>query len=323
MDKRNFVTATFALAGLAAMGPAFAQASWPTKPVTLITAGAPGDGLDVITRIFADRISKILGQPVLVDNRPGAGGRLAMNAIKMAQPDGYTMGAMSLNNIPLAAVNAKNSYDPVNDFTPISLWCDATPMLVINPALPVKNVQEFVAYAKANPGKLNYGSSGVGSIFHFYGEWFSQLTGINSTHVPYKGEALAINDIVSGRVQYMFASGVSKPFVNTGRLTLLATAGPERMGEFPNIPTMAESGISDFSITGWIGMVGPVGVSSDIVKKLNAATVASTRNEDVKKSLAIFTFVPGGSTPEEFAKKIRLDMTRLGKIGQASNIQLE
>ena len=323
--RRKLVTGALG-AGLMALLPAAPPAraqSWPARPVTLITAGATGDGLDIIARIFADNLAKTIGQPVLVDNRPGAGGRIAMNAIRQAQPDGYTIGAMSLNNIPLAAVNAKNSYDPIGDFAPVSLLCDATPMLVINPSLPVKNVQELVAYAKANPKKLNYSSSGVGSIFHFYGEWLRQLTGIETTHVPYKGEAQALNDIVSGRVQFMFASGVSKQFVTTGRLTLLATAGPDRMAEFPAVPTLVESGIPEFSITGWIGLVAPAAVVPEVIKNLNAAAVAATRNDDVKKALAVFTFVPRGSTPEDFAKKIRLDLTRLAKVGQVSNIQLD
>ena len=301
---------------------ALAQA-WPSKPITLITAGAPGDGLDVIVRAIGQGISKTVGQPVVIDNRPGAGGRIAMVALKNAAPDGYTIGAISLNNIPLAAVNPDCPYDPIADYTHISLVADAIPMLVVNPTLPIRNVAELVSYSKANPGKLNYGSSGVGSIFHFYGEWFKQLTGADLVHVAYKGEAAALQDIMNDRIQLMFGSGISKPYITAGKLRLIATAGPDRMREFPDVPTLREQGLKDFVVTGWIGISGPARMLRDVVDAANAALAKAVRVEDTKKLLNNFTFVERGGPPQEFTEKIKLDLARLRQIGQAAGIRLE
>ncbi|MSQ72389.1 MAG: tripartite tricarboxylate transporter substrate binding protein [Betaproteobacteria bacterium] len=315
---------SWACMALGVFASASAQAQgWPAKPISLVTAGAPGDGLDVISRALAQGISRALGQTLIVDNRPGAGGKIAMLAVKNAPGDGYTIGAMSLNNIPLAAVNAEAGYDPVKDYAPISLAADAIPMLVVAPSLQVKTVQELIAHAKANPGKLNYGSSGVGSIFHFYAEWLRQMAGINIVHVPYKGEVLALNDIVNGRIHLMFASGISKPFVQGGKLVLVGTAGPQRMADFPGTATMAESGLAEFVVTGWIGLVAPVGTPGDIVAKLNGAVARAVVFEEVKKLLNNFTFVERGSSAEEFGQKIRVDVERLRRIGRAGNIVLE
>jgi tripartite-type tricarboxylate transporter receptor subunit TctC len=297
--------------------------TWPSKPVTLITAGAPGDGLDVIVRAISQGLSKSIGQTVIVDNRPGAGGRIAMVALKNAPNDGHTIGAISLNNIPLAAVNPDCPYDPIADYTHLSLIADAIPMLLISPGLQINTVPELVAYAKANPGKLNYGSSGVGSIFHFYAEWLKQMTGADLVHVAYKGEALALNDIVNNRIQLMFASGISKPFVQSGKLTLIGTAGPERMRDFPNVPTMREQGLGEFVVTGWIGVSGPARMQRDVVEKANAALAKAVTVEETKKLLNNFTFVERGTSAEEFTDKIRFDLARLRKIGQAANIKLD
>lgn len=300
----------------------FAQ-TWPTKPITLITAGAPGDGLDVIVRAIGQGMSKTVGQTIIVDNRPGAGGRIAMMALKNAPPDGYTIGAISLNNIPLAAVNPECPYDPIADYTHISLVADAIPMLVVNPTLPIKSVADLVSYAKANPAKLNYGSSGVGSIFHFYGEWFKQLTGANLVHVAYKGEAAALQDIMNDRIQLMFGSGVSKPYITSGKLRLIGTAGPERMREFPDVPTLREQGLKDFVVTGWIGVSGPARMPREIVDAANAALAKAVRVEDTKKLLNNFTFTERGGPPQEFTEKVKLDLVRLRQIGQAADIRLE
>lgn len=297
--------------------------TWPSKPLVFVTAGAPGDGLDLITRVFAQSMTKTLGQTIVVDNRPGGGGKISMEYIKNAHSEGYILGIMSLNNLPLAAVNPKPPYNPSTDFIPVALLCDAMGWLVVSADSPYKSVQELVTYAKSNPGKLNFASSGIGSIFHFYGEWLKQLANIDATHVPYKGEALAMADIVSGRVDYMYASGAAKPFVSTGKLRLLATGGPDRMADFPNNQTMVDAGYPEFSITGWIGLVAPNGVNPEIIKKLNVAVQAAVADPNVKKTLGTYTFNTLGGTSEEFAKRIALDMGRLGKIGKTANIQLD
>jgi len=302
---------------------AAAAQGWPSKPITLITAGAPGDGLDVIVRAIGQGLQKATGQNVIVDNRPGAGGRIAMLALKNAPNDGHTIGAISLNNIPLAAVNPDCPYDPIADYTHISLVADAIPMLVVSPGLQVKTMPQLIAYAKANPGQLNFGSSGVGTIFHFYGEWLKQMTGVDMVHVAYKGEALALNDIVNNRIQLMFASGISKPFVQSGKLVLIGTAGPERMRDFPEVPTMREQGLGEFVVTGWIGISGPARLPRDVLEKANAAVAKAVTVEETKKLLNNFTFVEKGSSSEEFTDKIKLDLVRLRKIGQAASIRLE
>lgn len=300
-----------------------AAQSWPSKPITLITAGSPGDGLDVIVRALGQGISKTVNQTVIVDNRPGAGGRIAMMALKNAPPDGHTIGAISLNNIPLAAVNPDCPYDPIADYTHISLVADAIPMLVVSPSLPIKSVPELISYAKANPGMLNYGSSGAGSIFHFYGEWLKQMTGADLVHVAYKGEALSLNDIVNNRVQLMFASGISKPFIQSGKLRLIGTAGPDRMRDFPEVATMREQGLGDFVVTGWIGISGPARLPRDVLASANAAMAKAVRVEETKKLLNNFTFVERGGSPEEFNEKVKGDLQRLRTIGQKAGIKLE
>ena len=302
---------------------AAAAQGWPSKPITLITAGAPGDGLDVIVRAIGQGLQKATGQNVIVDNRPGAGGRIAMLALKNAPNDGHTIGAISLNNIPLPAVNPDCPYDPIADYTHISLVADAIPMLVVSPGLQVKSVPQLIAYAKANPGQLNFGSSGVGTIFHFYGEWLKQMTGVDMVHVAYKGEALALNDIVNNRIQLMFASGISKPFVQSGKLVLIGTAGPERMRDFPEVPTMREQGLGEFVVTGWIGISGPARLPRDILEKANAAVAKAVTIEETKKLLNNFTFIERGGSAEEFSEKIKFDLARLRKIGQAASIRLE
>lgn len=319
MSMRKFVIAA---AVALTPCPVLAQA-WPTKPITLITAGAPGDGLDVIVRAIGQGISKTVGQQIIVDNRPGAGGRIAMMALKNAPADGYTIGAISLNNIPLAAVNPECPYDPIADYTHISLVADAIPMLVVNPALPIKNIADLVAYAKAHPAKLNYGSSGVGSIFHFYGEWFKQLTGADLVHVAYKGEAAALQDIMNDRIQLMFGSGISKPYITAGKLRLIGTAGPERMREFPDVPTLREQGLKDFVVTGWIGVSGPARMPKEVVDAANAALAKAVRVEDTKKLLNNFTFIERGGPPQEFTEKVRIDLARLREIGKTAGINLE
>ncbi len=302
---------------------AAAAQGWPSKPITLITAGAPGDGLDVIVRAIGQGLQKATGQNVIVDNRPGAGGRIAMLALKNAPNDGHTIGAISLNNIPLAAVNPDCPYDPIADYTHISLVADAIPMLVVSPGLQVKTMPQLIAYAKANPGQLNFGSSGVGTIFHFYGEWLKQMTGVDMVHVAYKGEALALNDIVNNRIQLMFASGISKPFVQSGKLVLIGTAGPERMRDFPEVPTMREQGLGEFVVTGWIGISGPARLPRDVLEKANAAVAKAVTIEETKKLLNNFTFIERGGSAEEFSEKIKFDLARLRKIGQAASIRLE
>lgn len=246
-----------------------------------------------------------------------------MMALKNAPNDGQTIGAISLNNIPLAAVNPDCPYDPLADYTHISLVADAIPMLVVNPNLPIKTVPDLIAYAKAHPGQLNYGSSGVGSIFHFYGEWFKELTGVKLVHVAYKGEALALNDIVTNRIQLMFGSGVSKPFILSNKLRLIGTAGPERMRDFPDVPTLREQGLPDFVVTGWIGISGPARLPRDVVHAANSALAKAVRVDETKGLLNKFTFTERGSSPEEFTEKVRLDLARLRKIGRAAGIQLE
>src|SRR5258708_2003257 len=313
----------FMLLGVALWCSAAAAQGWPSKPITLIKAGAPGDGLDVIVRAIGQGLQKATGQNVIVDNRPGAGGRIAMVATKNAPNDGHTIGAISLNNIPLAAVNPECPYDPIADYTHISLVADAIPMLVVSPGLQIKSVPQLIAYAKANPGQLNFGSSGVGSIFHFYGEWLKQMTGVNMVHVAYKGQALALNHILNNPIHLILPSLVSKPFVQSGKLVLVGTAGPERMRDFPEVPTMHEQGLGEFVVTGWIGISGPARLPRDILEKANAAVAKAVTVEDTKKLLNNFTFVEKGSSSEEFTDKIKLDLVRLRKIGQAASIRLE
>src|SRR5882724_73107 len=300
-------------AGMLIPGLVMAQ-TWPSKPIRIVIAQAPGSATDVISRVVANQLSVNLGQPIVVEARPGAGGMVGTEAAARSAPDGYTL-FMANNSTHGSnpAVYAKLPYDAVKDFAPISFVASVPYVLVVDPALPVKTVQEFIALAKARPGKLNYASAGNGSTHHFCGELLKAMTGIDIVHVPYKGSPPAIAGLLGGEVSLMFANVADiGAQVKGGKVRALAVTATKRSSTLPEVPTMAEAGLPDFVITSWFGLLVPAGTPAAIVGRLNAETVKVLGRADVKATLAAQGLDVASSTPEQFAAHIKSEIARFG-----------
>ncbi|MCS0503278.1 Bug family tripartite tricarboxylate transporter substrate binding protein [Ancylobacter mangrovi] len=277
-------------------------ADYPTQPIKLVVPFAPGGSVDTVSRIVGQELTKELGQSIVVENRAGAGGNIGFEAVAAAAPDGYTL---LMASSPLAvnvSLYKKLGYDPVKSFAPISLVALQPNVLVVNPELPVKSVAELIAYAKANPGKLNFGSSGLGASQHLAGELFKRRTGVDMVHVAYRGGGPAMTDLVAGRIQLMFETIPSAmPYISSGQLLPLAVTVDKRSAQLPDVPTMAEAGVTDFVARGWLGMAAPAGTPQPIIDKLNAAVVKALAEPAVAKRLTELGLVVQGTSPAEFA----------------------
>ena len=299
--------------------------TWPTKPMRIVIAQAPGSATDVISRVVANPLSEALGQPIVIDARPGAGGVLGTEVAARSAPDGYTlfMGNNSTHGSN-PAVYAKLPYDAVKDFAPVSFVASVPYVLVVDPALPVRSVQEFVAYAKARPGKLNYASAGNGSTHHFCGELLKSMTGVDMQHIPYKGSGPGIAGLLGGEVSMMFANVADiGSQIKAGKVRALAVTAPRRAATLPEVPTMAEAGLPDFVVTSWFGLLVPAGTPAPIVARLNAETVKVLGRADVKATLAQQGLEVASSTPEQFGAHIQSEIARFTKIAKAAGIKAE
>jgi tripartite-type tricarboxylate transporter receptor subunit TctC len=316
------------LAGLALLAwaaPAASAADYPTRPVTLVVAFPPGGASDVLARILGRKLEQVLAQPFVIDNRSGAGGNVAAEAVAHAAPDGYTL--LAGNNAILAtnaALYKKINFDPVADFAPIGLIGSQANILVVNPGLPVKSMAELIALAKAEPGKLNFASSGHGLAAHLAGELFKAEAKIDIVHVPYKGAAPALQDVIAGHVQMMFATASSVvSHIRDGKVRPIAVATVKRTAVLPNLPTMDELGLKGFDATTWHGLVAPARTPSDVVVALNRALRATLADAGVKKSLADLGVDIIGGTPEEFAAYIKSEIPKWTAIIKASGAKLD
>jgi tripartite-type tricarboxylate transporter receptor subunit TctC len=312
------------IAGISIAGAAFAQ-TWPSKPMRIVIAQAPGSATDVISRVVANPLSEALGQPIVIDARPGAGGVLGTEVAARSAPDGYTlfMGNNSTHGSN-PAVYAKLPYDAVKDFAPVSFVASVPYVLVIDPALPVKSVREFIAYAKARPGKLNYASAGNGSTHHFCGELFKSMTGVDVQHIPYKGSGPGIAGLLGGEVSMMFANVADiGSQIKAGKVRALAVTAQRRAATLPDVPTMAEAGLQDFVITSWFGLLVPAGTPAPIVARLNAETVKVLGKAEVKATLAQQGLEVAPGTPEQFAAHIKSEIARFTQIARAAGIKAE
>jgi tripartite-type tricarboxylate transporter receptor subunit TctC len=299
--------------------------SWPSKPMRIVIAQAPGSATDVISRVVANPLSEALGQPIVIDARPGAGGVLGTEVAARSAPDGYTlfMGNNSTHGSN-PAVYAKLPYDAVKDFAPVSFVASVPYVLVVDPALPVKSVQEFVAYAKARPGKLNYASAGNGSTHHFCGELFKSMTGVDMQHVPYKGSGPGIAGLLGGEVSMMFSNVADiGSQIKAGKVRALAVTAQRRAATLPDVPTMAEAGLPDFVITSWFGLLVPAGTPAPIVARLNAETVKVLGKAEVKATLAQQGLEVAPGTPEQFGEHIKSEIARFTQIAKAAGIKAE
>jgi tripartite-type tricarboxylate transporter receptor subunit TctC len=321
-------TTLSALAGVALLAwavPAAPAADYPTRPVTLVVAFPPGGASDVLARILGRKLEQVLAQPFVIDNRPGAGGNVAAEAVAHAAPDGYTL--LAGNNAILAtnaALYKKINFDPVADFAPVGLIGSQANILVVSPGVPVKSMAELIALAKANPGKLNFASSGHGLAAHLAGELFKAEAKIDIVHVPYKGAAPALQDVIAGHVQMMFATASSVvSHIQDGKVRPLAVATLKRTAVLPDIPTMDELGLKGFDATTWHGLVAPVRTPSDVVVALNRALTATLADAGVKKSLGDLAVDIIGGTQEAFAAYIKSEIPKWTAIIKASGAKLD
>lgn len=321
--------ATFAGYGLAlvagatlfAVAPQAAQAAYPEKPITLVVPFPAGSGTDSVGRIFAEALSKDLGQPIVVENKPGANATIAANYVARAKPDGYTLFVTTNTSHSAAPWLMKDvKYDPIKDFTPIARGGNLPFILVTNPERPFKTVKALIDYAKANPGAVTYATGNSTGIVA--GGRLAVATGTDMLHVPYKGTPQALTDLVSGEVDFMFTDLTSgTPFVNSGRLHAMAVSTAERSALLPDLPSMEEAGVSDFDINSWNGYFGPAGMDPEIVKILNTAINKVVNDPATKARLAELGFDAFSGTPEEFATFVADQYELWGKWIREANLQ--
>jgi tripartite-type tricarboxylate transporter receptor subunit TctC len=308
----------------AAALPAIAQERFPAKPIRFVVPYLPGGTTDLVARTVGQRVSEKLGQPVVIENKPGAGGNIGMDAVAKAAPDGYTIGfgAISTNALNPHLYKAM-PFDPRKDFTGISLLGHSTIVLEVSPSLPVKTVAEFVSYLKQKPG-LNYGTAGAGTSMHLAAAMFEQMTGTQLTHVPYKGSGPAINDMLGGHLPAMFDNlPASLPHIQAGKLRALAVAGKARSQSLPDVPTMAEAGIAGYEVDPWFGVFGPAGLPRALVQVLNEAFVEALAQPAVKDKLLQAGFLPRSSGAQALDALAASEYERLGKVARAAKMSLE
>ena len=304
---------------LAAATATHAQTPYPTRPIRLVVPFTAGGAVDIYARTVQAALQENLGQPIVVDNKPGAGGMIGAEMVAKAAPDGYTL---LVGNIATLAMNvgiySKMPYDPVKDFTPILQTAQVNYVLVVNPGVPVRTVPELVAYAKANPGKLTYASSGSGSAQHMAAELFKARTGTDITHVPYKGTGAVVADLIAGHVSMIFADqGSMMPQVKAGKLRALGVGGLQRSPEYPDIPTIAEAGnLPGFEMVAWQGMAGPAGLPPAIVARLNEAFNKVHAQPGMREKLTTAGLTSVGGTPDEFGRYIKSEITKWTKIAK-------
>ena len=323
MKKLILMTVTAALAvGLA--GTARAQ-TYPTKPLRYIVNFAPGGTTDLLARLISPKLADALGQPVVVENRAGAGGTLGAEALAKSAADGYTIGGGTVSSHAInVTLYSKLPYDPVRDFAPITMLATLPNMLIVHPSLGVGSVQELVALLKANPNKYSFGSAGNGTSQHISGEMFQSMTGTKMQHIPYKGSGPMIPDLLAGTIGMSFENITTAfPPVQSGRLKALAVTTAKRSSVAPDVPTMAESGLTGYDITSWQALFAPAGTPKEIIGRLNAEVAKILRQPDVVKRLKELGLEPGGMPSEELAALIKSDIPRLGKIVRESGARVD
>jgi tripartite-type tricarboxylate transporter receptor subunit TctC len=319
------ITAAGLIAAPLAVPMAQAADAWPSKPLRLIVAFPPGGASDIVGRIYAERLAEALKQPVIVDNKPGAGTAIAAEAAAKAAPDGYTLSLAPTGQLTiLPHLNKAIPYNPLKDFAPVSIVGSVPYVIAANPAVPVNNLKELAALAKGKPGKITYSSCGNGTICHLSGELYKSQTGTDLLHVPYKGSAPAITALLGGEVDLAFDTlSILAPQIKSGKVKGLAISSKERSPLLPNVPTAVEAGLPQYTVESWFGIVVPAGTPQDIVKRLNAELVKIASQPEVKAKLAGQGVEAVSTTPEKFAEQIRSDYAQWGKVVQASGAKLD
>ena len=312
-----------AVALAAAMPAIAAHSGYPARPVRLLVPSTPGGSVDTLSRNIGTRLSEKWGQQVVVDNRPGAGGVIAAETTAKAVPDGYTLLMCTVSSCATnVSLHKSLPYDPVRDFAPVTLVATQNLMLVVNPSIPANSVKELIALAKASPGKYSFASAGNGTGSHLSGELFKLMAGINIFHVPYKGVAPALLDVVTGQISMNFPSIISgTPQVRSGKLRALAVTGVKRSATVPELPTMNEAGVKGYESATWYGVLAPAKTPRDIVTRLNADVVAILKQPDVHDRLSKEGAEPVGSTPEQFSAYMKAEIAKWAKVIKAAGIQ--
>lgn len=322
----RLISLAFFMIGLAGWGAPAAAQGYPTKSIRLIVPFAAGGSTDVVARTLGQKLSEVLGQQVVVENRTGAGGSLGAEAAAKAAPDGYTLlmgtsGTLAIN----PSVYAKTLYDPVRDFAPVALLGSTAYLLLVHPSVPAATLQEFVGLARSKPGQFNYGSAGNGSTGHLIGELFKSLAGVNLTHVPYKGQAPAMADLIGGQIHALFEPvGTALPQVRAGKVKALGITGSRRSSLAPEIPTLAESGIANYDAGAWFAVVAPAGTPGDIVARLNGEINKLLRTPDVQAKLVAQQVEPlPPATPEQLGAHIRAEVAKWAKVVKDSGARVD
>ncbi len=322
-------TLSLSLISALVMFPAVTEAqaqSYPDKPIRMVVGFPPGGGTDVVARIIAPRLAENIGQPVVIDNRPGATGTVAAGMVAKSLPDGYTvmMGHVSVNAIA-PSLFAKLPYDALKDFAPVTLTASVPHFVVVHPSLPVKSVKELIAFARARPGQLNFPSAGNGSTPHLAGEMFKTITGIKLLHVPYKGSGQSMQGLLGGEHQVAFDTlPAAGPFVRSGRLRALAVTSAGRLPEFPNVPTVEQAGVAGYRMTTWYGLFAPAATPASIVNRLHAEVTKAMQAPDTHARLVeIGADDTVTRTPAEFAAIVRADVARYAQLVKEAGLQID
>ena len=300
-----------------------AQEAWPSRPIRFILPFPPGGGTDILGRLIAERLSASLGQPVVTENRGGAGGNVGAEAAARSAPDGYTIVLVAPSLAISPTLYSKLNYDPVKDFAPVSLVATVPNVMITQPSLPGQ-LTEFIAFAKSKPGALNFGSGGAGTSNHLAGELFNIVTGTKLVHIPYKGVNLAMQDVLAGNVHLVFIGiPAAAPHIKAGKLRALAVVAPQRSSALPEVPTVAEAGLRDFEVTTWYGVLAPAGTPRPIVARLNSELVKVMHSAELKEKLAATGTDPLTSTPEEFAAYIKREIAKWGDVIRKAGVKAD
>ena len=316
--------AVIALLLLSFAGAALAQSAYPLKPIRIVVGYTPGGATDIVARILAAKLQDAFGQSVIVENKPGAGSNIGSEYVAKSAPDGYTLLVGSIANASNMVAYKNLGYDTLRDLVPVSQLMSAPSVLAVHPSFPAKNLQELIALAKREPGKYAFASSGSGGSPHLAGELFKLRAGIDLIHVPYKGAAPAMSDLLGGQVHMAFQTALSAvPHLQSGQLRAVAVAANRRLTQLPNVPTMAEAGLADVEVSSWNGLFAPARTPPEIIARLHAETVKALASPDVREKLLAQGAEPVGSSPEEFRAYIRAEIEKWGKVVRASGLRVD
>ena len=322
---KRVIEIAIALCIASCLGTAYAQADYPTKPIRLIVPFPPGGGTDILSRLVANRLTETLGWQIVVDNRGGAGGNIGLQAAAQAAPDGYTMVMGQTSNLAInPSLYSKLPYDPVKDFVPVSLVSASPIALVVSAKSPYKTLGEFVAAAKAKPGQLTFASPGSGTVAHLTGELFQRTAGIKYIHVPYKGAAQALPDLIGGRLDlYSSSLETAMPHMKAGTIRALALTSAQRVSVVPDVPTVSESGYKGFQATTWFGILVPKGTPDAMVNKLTAEITKVLQLPDMKERMAATGGLPVKTGPKEFSALLRSEIERWSRVVKESGAKVD